>query len=123
MAAAQDPVVSAPDASAPASAWTWFGDLRVQGDRVTDIPRPVESDVQGAFGQGRFGVLFDPIPTLQFGAAIRLAYASIPNSEDRSYNNNQRSNDVAAEQLFMRWHPNDNTSVLLGKTMLPLELS
>jgi hypothetical protein len=68
-------------------------------------------------------VLYDPIPNLEFGAALKLAYASIPNSEDRTYNNNERSNDIALDQLFVRWHPSENTSLLAGKAVFPLELS
>jgi len=120
--AADDPLNMAVEENA-ASSWSWFGDLNLRGDRVRDIPRPVEPDVQGAFGRARFGVLYDPIPNLEFGAAIKLAYASIPNSEDRSYNENERSNDVALDQLFVRWRPDENTSLLAGKAVFPLELS
>lgn len=121
--AAVDPIAASSDEAPPAQTWTWFGDLLARGDRVTDIPRPVESDVHRVFSRGRFGVLYDPIPNLEFGVAIKLADSSIPNSEDRSYNNNERSNDVAADQLFVRWRPSENTALLAGKAVFPLELT
>src|ERR1700722_16721178 len=46
-----------------------------------------------------------------------------PNSDDRSYNENERSNDINLDQFFVRWKPNDTTSVLLGKSVFPLELT
>ena len=120
--AADDPL-TAPIEEKPASAWSWFGDLMLRYDRVTDIPRPVDPDIHAGFGRARFGVLYDPIPTLQFGAAVKLAESSIDNSENRSYNLNERANDIALDQAFVRWRPNDNTSLLAGKAVFPLELS
>src|SRR3954468_21052094 len=83
--AADDPAAVASEEML-ASAWSWFGDLMLRYDRVTDIPRPVEPDIHAEFGRARLGVLYDPIPTLQFGAAVKLAGSSIANEEDRSYN-------------------------------------
>ena len=120
--AAEDPLI-APVEEKSASAWSWFGDLMLRYDRVTDIPRPVEPDIHAAFGRARLGVLYDPIPTLQFGAAVKLAESSIDNSENRSYNLNERANDIALDQAFVRWRPNDTASLLAGKAVFPLELS
>ena len=120
--AAEDPLI-APVEEKSASAWSWFGDLMLRYDRVTDIPRPVEPDIRAAFGRARLGVLYDPIPTLQFGAAVKLAESSIDNSENRSYNLNERANDIALDQAFVRWRPNDTASLLAGKAVFPLELS
>jgi len=118
-----DEVLNAPAEETAASAWSWFGDLLLRGDHVTDIPRPVEPDVHRVFGRGRAGVLYDPIPTLELGAAIKLAASDLDNAEDRSYNNNERSNDIAVDQFFLRWRPNETTSLLVGKAVFPLELS
>ena len=104
-------------------AWSWFGDLMLRYDRVNDIPRPVESDIHGGFGRARFGVTYNAIPNLEFGAAIKLADSSIPNAENRSYNLNERANDIALDQAFVRWRAGENTSILLGKTLFPLELT
>jgi hypothetical protein len=117
-----DPLAQPSDEKA-ASPWSWFGDVMLRYDRVRDIPRPVDSDIHAAFGRARLGVLYDPIPTLEFGGAIKLAESSIPNSENRSYNLNERANDIALDQAFLRWRPNDNTALLVGKTVFPLELS
>ena len=120
--AADDPLAASVDEK-PASPWSWFGDLMLRYDHVTDIPRPVEPDIHGGFGRARLGVLYDPVPALEFGAAIKLAKASIDNTEDRSYNLNERGNDIALDQAFVRWRPNDNTSLQAGKAVFPLELS
>lgn len=115
-----DEPVSGTDAAA--SPWSWFGDLMLREENVRGIPR-ADSTVQRVAARGRFGVLYDPIPTLEFGGAIKLAVASNDNREDRSYNLNERSNDAAVDQFFMRWKPNENASLLLGKTLFPLELT
>jgi hypothetical protein len=118
----EPPVLPGSEEQAP-SAWSWFGDVLLREDHVRDIPRSREPNIQRVFGRGRFGVLYDPIPELQIGAAIKLAAASNGNEDDRSYNLDERSNDIAVDQLFMRWRPNENTSLLVGKAVFPLELS
>jgi hypothetical protein len=117
------PGLPAADETAAAGPWTWFGDFMLREDRVTDIPRPTDTSFTRTFGRGRFGVLYDPIPALEFGAAIKLADASNSNDLDRSHNNNERSNDIAIDQFFMRWRVGEDASVLLGKTEFPLQLA
>ena len=119
--AADDPLVMPADETA-ASPWSWFGDLMLRGDRVTGIPHSSQN-IHRLLGRGRVGVLYNPIPSLEFGAALKLAAASNPNSDDRRYNDNERSNDVALDQLFVRWRPSESTSLLAGKSVFPLELS
>src|SRR5258707_8376824 len=97
---AQDPLAM-PAEEAPASSWSWFGDLMLGEDHVTGIPR-ADSSLQRTFGRARAGVLYDPVPTLEFGGAIKLAASSDENSQDRRNNFNERSNDVALDQLFVR---------------------
>ncbi len=121
-ALADEPLVLPTPEQAP-SAWSWFGDVLLREDRVRDIPRIYEPNIQRVFGRGRFGVLYDPIPELEIGAAIKLAAASNDNREDRAYNLNERSNDIAIDQLFVLWRPSGNTSLLAGKSVFPLELS
>ena len=120
--AAQDASLAQPSDDASQKVWSWFGDALLRGDRVTGIPRPDDS-ISRTFGRGRFGVLYDPIPNLEFGGAIKLAASSQDNAEDRINNLNERSNDVAVDQLFLRWRVGENTSLLLGKSAFPLELS
>ena len=59
----------------------------------------------------------------RFGGAIKLAASSQDNAEDRINDLNERSNDIAVDQLFVRWRAGENTSLLLGKAAFPLELS
>ena len=117
------PGLPADTESNPAGPWVWFGDFMLRQDHVTGIPRLVDPSFTRTFGRGRFGVLYDPIPALELGAAIKLADASNSNDLDRSYNVNERSNDIALDQFFMRWHVAENASVLLGKTEFPLQLA
>ena len=122
-ACAADDLLAAPPDEQAASPWSWFGDLMLRYDDVRNIPRPVEPDIHAAFGRARLGVLYAPIPALEFGAAIKLAASSIDNAEDRSYNLNERGNDIALDQALVRWRPNDNTTLQAGKAVFPLELS
>jgi len=117
------PGIPAGDEPAAATPWIWFGDFMLREDHVTGIPRATDTSFTRTFGRGRFGVLYDPIPALEFGAAIKLADASNSNDLDRSHNNNERSNDIAIDQFFMRWHLGENASLLLGKTDFPLQLA
>ncbi len=120
---ASDDPLAMPQGDEPAPhVWSPFGDLLLREDHVSGVPNRAE-DVQRVFGRGRFGVLYDPIPALELGAAIKLAASTDPNSDDRKYNLNERSNDVALDQLFVRWRPNDGTWLLAGKSEFPLELS
>jgi hypothetical protein len=122
VSAAADDSSLAPPADESARTWSWFGDAMLREDHVNGIPRADDS-VQRTFGRARVGVLFDPIPALEFGGAVKLAASSDNNTDDRINNFDERSNDVALDQLFVRWRPNDTTSFLLGKTNFPLELS
>lgn len=119
--AANDALTMPPDEAANSS-WSWFGDVMLRQDHVTGIPR-ADSSLQRTFGRVRPGVLYDPVPTLEFGAALKLAESSDANAADRRNNDNERSNDAALDQLFVRWHPTENTSLVAGKSVFPLELS
>jgi hypothetical protein len=110
------------NANAP-SPWIWFGDLLLRANRTEDIPRPVEPSFTHAFARGRFGVAWDPIPTLEFGAAIKLAAAGNSNDDDRASNVEERSNDIALDQAYLRWRAGESAVLLLGKAPLPLPLS
>ncbi|HEX6832922.1 MAG TPA: hypothetical protein VF132_05260 [Rudaea sp.] len=115
---------SEPGPDAAVSPWSWFGDLMLREEHVTGLRLANgETTIQRVAGRGRFGVLYDPIPQLEFGAAIKLAVATNDNRDDRFYNLNERSNDIAADQLFARWRPGENVSFLVGKTAFPLDLT
>jgi hypothetical protein len=119
--AADDPLV-VPAEEAAATTWSWFGDVMLRQDHVSGIPR-ADSSLQRTFGRGRIGVLYDPIPSLEFGGAVKLAASTDDNSQDRRNNFNERSNDIALDQLFLRWHLGETTTLLAGKSPFPLELS
>lgn len=107
---------------APAT-WSWFGDLLLRANRTQDIPRASDTSFSTLFARGRLGVAYDPIPQLDFGAAIKLAASDRDNDRDRSRNFSERSNDVALDQFFLRWHASEAVALQLGKAAMPLQLS
>jgi Putative porin len=119
-ASAQD-LLSAPQ-DAPISSWSWFGDLDLREDHVSGLPNG-RDDLQRVRARFRAGTNYALMPTLDFGAAIKLAAGSDDNRTNRSNNDNERSDGAALDQLYLRWHPGDTTSLLLGKTPFPLALS
>jgi hypothetical protein len=122
---ADDPLLQAPAAEqSNESNWTWSGDAVVRGERTTDIPgvRP-SSDLDRVRSRVRIGGLWTARPDLEIGGAIKLALGSDANRENRINNDNEHSDGAALDQLFVRWRPGENTSLLFGKTPLPLELS
>ena len=122
--AAQDAAsIEAVSPVAEVSPWSWFGDVMLRGNRTDDIPRLVDPSFSALFARGRFGVAWDPVPTLEFGAAIKLAASSSDNADDRLRNVNERSNDVSVDRLYVRWKPGENASILAGKSAFPLQLS
>ena len=121
-AQAQDSILDASgEETAPASRWTWFGDLLARYDHVEGLPN--DRTVSRWRGRGRLGGEFVAMPQLSFGAAIELAQGSDDNADNRINNDNERSDHANIDQLWLRWQPGENTRVLLGKAAFPLELS
>ena len=122
-ARAQDGILDgAADAdTAPASRWTWFGELLARYDHVQGLSN--DRTVSRWRGRGRVGAEFAAMPELSFGAAIELAQGSDRNADNRINNDNERSDGGNLDQFWLRWQPAEQTRVLLGKAPLPLELS
>ncbi|MBL8298685.1 MAG: hypothetical protein JNN30_10105 [Rhodanobacteraceae bacterium] len=119
---AQDSILDASTEEAePASHWSWFGDLQLRYDHVEGLPN--DRIVNRWRGRGHLGGEFVAMPELSFGAAIELAQGSDDNADNVINNDNARSNHAAANQLWMRWQPSENTRVQLGKAAFPLELT
>lgn len=124
IACAQQPgLLDESNTAAETAPWQWFGDVMLRGNHTEDIPRPVDASFSDVFGRGRFGLAYDPIPALEFGAAIRLAASTSPNSKVRTRNFNERGNDATLDGLFLRVHANDDATFLFGEAAFPLQLS
>lgn len=122
--AVDDPLLQAPVEVPPASTLTWSGDATLRYEHTADIPgaRPSPT-LERVRARVRSGVAWAPRPDLEIGGALKLALGSDANRDNRINNDNERSDAAALDQLFVRWHPGESTSLLFGKTPLPLELS
>ena len=100
--------------------WSWYGDLKARIDHVQDLP--AREDVERNRARVRFGArrLFDQ---LEFGIALEGAFGSDHNRDNRRNNDNERSDAFNLDELYVRWNASENSSVLLGRTALPLSLT
>jgi hypothetical protein len=119
----QDGILDAQDdTAAAADTVTWFGEAVLRHDHVEGLP-PGRNDLDRTRGRVRLGANWVAMPTLEFGTAIELGAGSDDNADNRANNDNERSNGINLDSLFLRWRPADNTAVVVGKTAFPLELS
>ena len=118
---AQDAVLSAEEPEA-ARSWSWFGDFWTGYDHVSGLPNN-RDDLSRVRSRLRAGMLWNVSPTWEIGGSARLALGSDSNDDNRRNNDNERSDDVGLDQLFIRWRPGEQTSMTFGKTPLPLDLS
>lgn len=121
-AAAQDAILAAQEESEPTQAWTGFGDFWAGYDHVSGLPNH-RDDLSRLRTRLRAGALWDASPTWEFGGSIRIAQGTDSNDDNRRNNDNERSDSIGLDRLFVRWRPSETTSMTLGKTPLPLELS
>jgi hypothetical protein len=119
---AQDAILSAEEPEAEARSWGWFGDFWGGYDHVSGIPND-RDDVSRGRARVRAGAFWNMAPAFEFAGSVRLAAGTDSNDDNRRNNDNERSNGVGLDQLFVRWRPGETTSATLGKTPLPLALS
>jgi hypothetical protein len=103
-----------------AGAWSWYGDLKLRIDHVQDLSG--RDDLERNKGRLRFGTrrMFGD---LEFGVALEAAIGSDDNRDNRRNNDNERSDAANLDELYVRWSPADDTSVLVGRSALPLSLT
>ena len=122
-AAAQDSILSSADEPHDAArAWTWFGDATLRYEHTDGLPNNRDA-LHRTRARLRLGGEYAAMPTLSFGAAIKLAQGSDDNRDNRINNDNERSDAYGLDQLYLRWQAGENTRVVVGKTPLPFELS
>jgi len=123
VAMAQDAVLGAGEESS-APAYTWFGDAVFRYEHTAHLPGArYNHPLTRERARVRGGVLWQAMPNLEFGAAIELAAGSDANRDNRLNNDNERSDGGNLDQLFLRWHAGEHTTLLVGKAPFPFELS
>ena len=121
-ALAQDAILGAQETEEAPRNWGWLGDFWAGYDHVSGIPND-RDDLSRLLTRVRAGVFWNISPTWEAVGIARATQGSDSNDDNRRNNDNERSDSIGLDQLFVRWRPGEATSVTLGKTPLPLELS
>ncbi|MDZ4812465.1 MAG: putative porin [Pseudomonadota bacterium] len=115
-ALADDPIAFEERSDTPA--WSFYGDVLLRAERTVDIPgRP--QDLERVRSRTRFGVRRE-FDDFEFGAALEGTLGSDSNQTNRANNDNERSDSINLDELYLRWRGGESTSVVLGKTAFPL---
>ena len=100
-----------------------YGDVQLRGDVVRDLPRAVEPTFERATARARAGVIWEANEFIELGAALKVNWSTQSDAETRFNLDNELADDVSIDELFTRIDLTENTSVLLGQTIFPLQLS
>ncbi|MEO7325276.1 MAG: hypothetical protein ABIW82_10660 [Dokdonella sp.] len=120
---AQDAVLDAQEQEQPPSRnWTTFGDLWIGYDHVSGLPGG-RANLSRVRGRARLGGIWNFAAEWEIGGALRVADGSDANRDNRRNNDNERSDSIGLDQLFVRWHASETTSITAGKTPLAFDLS
>ncbi len=115
-----DPLFSAEDASADVAAGAFYGDLALRGDRVTGFD--ARDDVERLRGRLRIGWR-GVGEGWEYAVAAKLGAGTDRNADNRRNLDNERSNAAGLDEAYVRWSPDEDTALTLGKTRLPLALT
>lgn len=119
---AQDAILAADEPSTAGSTHAFFGEAWAGYDHVEGLPGG-RDDLDRLRTRLRLGVSWTPSPAWELVGSMRLALGSDDNDDNRRNNDNERSDGIGLDRLFVRWRAGESTSVLLGKAPMPLELS
>lgn len=119
---AQDAILDQGEQAAAESSHAFFGDAWAGYDHVEGLPGG-RDDFDRLRTRLRIGVSWTPAPAWELAGSMRLALGSDDNRDNRRNNDNERSDGIGLDRLFVRWRAGDSTSVLLGKAPMPLELT
>jgi putative porin len=101
----------------------FFGDVQLRGDSVRDLPRAVDKDFDRIMARARIGVVWEPTDSIELGLAAKINLSTQSNSKVRFNLDNERSNDLSLDELFINYHINEQTRLQLGQTHFPLRLT
>ncbi|HVJ63000.1 MAG TPA: hypothetical protein VM555_09850, partial [Tahibacter sp.] len=109
-ATAQDSILAGSEAADDhaASRWSWFGDFLLRYEHTDGLPNNRDA-LHRTRARLRLGGEYAAMPTLTFGAAIKLAQGSDDNRDNRINNDNERSDGAGLDQLYLRWQPGEST--------------
>jgi hypothetical protein len=118
---AQDPLALEPD-GANAPALGWFSDLLLRGDFARDLPLGLPDEQRG-LARLRAGLRWMPDDAWELGAALEASHGADSIKVIRIAHDNQRTDDLGIDLLYARWQPGEQTRIVVGKQVLPLDLS
>jgi hypothetical protein len=119
---AQDAILGAQESDEAPPAWGWLGDFWAGYDHVSGLPNN-RDDLSRLRTRIRTGAFWNIAPAWEAVGVARAALGTDSNDDNRRNNDNERSDSIGLDQLFVRWRPGEATSVTFGKMPLPLELS
>ena len=115
--------MAANDQDQAAAQFEPFADVRLRGDFVRDLPRPVDKDFDRGIFRARPGVRWLPDEALELGAALRINLGTDGNDKTRFNVDNEKADDVGLDQAYLLAHLGVDTDLLVGQTAFPLWLS
>ena len=121
-ALAQDAILGAQETEDAPKDWGWLGDFWAGYDHVSGVPNN-RDDISRLRTRVRAGAFWNLSPTWEAVGVARAAQGTDSNDDNRRNNDNERSDSIGLDQLFVRWRPGEATSVTFGKAPLPLDLS
>jgi hypothetical protein len=121
-AIAQDAILGAEETEQAPKEWGWLGDFWAGYEHVSGLPND-RDDLSRLRTRVRAGAFWNITPEWEAVGVARAALGTDSNEDNRRNNDNERSDSIGLDQLFVRWRPGEATSVTFGKTPLPLELS
>ena len=108
---------------ADAAAIDWYGDLRLRGERTTDIPARAD-DIERVRSAVRAGGRYANDSGWEFAAAVKLAAGSDDNDDNRRNNDNEESDSASFDEWYAAYSFGEGAGQLqLGKGRMPLVLS
>lgn len=116
---AADPLDTPTEEAAPA-AWSLFGDVLLRSDQVHNLP--ARDPVDRLRARTHLGLRFTN-ETVEFAVAVAGNQGDDSNRDNRRNNDNSASDSFDLDQAFVRWQVSPETSLLLGKSELPLSLT
>ena len=100
----------------------WYGDLRLRGERTSDIPgRP--DDLERVRASVRLGGRYISDTGWEFAAAGKLGVGSDSNDDTRRNLDNEQSNGAGLDELYAAYSAGESTLFRVGKGRIPLVLS
>jgi hypothetical protein len=100
-----------------------YGDLRLRGDFVQDLPRPVDSEFERGMLRARAGVRWLPHDAVEVGAAVKVNLSTDGNGMTRFNLDNEKADDFLLDEGYLRAFPGQDTELLVGQSGFPLQLS